>query len=108
MKARGEKGYRFDWHRVVLDTPGLRTGPRLLAGVLAHYLNDQGVCWPHRETLTADCAADDKTILVDPLTGLSFEVAVYRQYLQVHYQVRLAWGWAAVKPEHICILMGQS
>ena len=53
-------------------------------------------------------AADDKTTLVDPLTGLAFEVAVYRQYLQVHYQVRLAWGWAAVKPEHICLLMGQS
>lgn len=50
--------------------------------------------------------ADDVYPITDPYSGLSFEIAVYRQYLQVHYQVRIAWGYANVKPEHTAILLG--
>jgi hypothetical protein len=50
--------------------------------------------------------ADDVTTVVDPRTGLAFEVAVYRQFLQVVYHVRLAWGFRAIKPEHIATLIG--
>ena len=42
----------------------------------------------------------------DPLSGLSFEVAVYRQFLQTAYHVRLAWGCRAIKDEHISLLLG--
>ncbi|MFA9597748.1 P22 phage major capsid protein family protein [Citrobacter telavivensis] len=51
-------------------------------------------------------AADDTTIITDPVTGLSFEIAVYRQFLQVVYHVRLAWGYRAIKSEHISLLLG--
>ncbi|WOJ09157.1 P22 phage major capsid protein family protein [Citrobacter koseri] len=51
-------------------------------------------------------AADDTTIITDPVTGLSFEIAVYRQFLQVVYHVRLAWGYRAIKSEHIALLAG--
>lgn len=50
--------------------------------------------------------ADDMLTITDPLTGLSFEVAVYRQFMQVVYHVRLAWGVKAIKQEHIALLMG--
>lgn len=50
--------------------------------------------------------ADDVMTITDPMTGLSFEIAVYRQYLQTSYHVRLAWGARAVKSEHIALLMG--
>lgn len=50
--------------------------------------------------------ADDVVTVTDPWSGLSFEVAVYRQFLQLVYHVRLAWGTAAIKPNHIATLMG--
>lgn len=50
--------------------------------------------------------ADDVTTVTDPVSGITFEVAVYRQFMQLVYHVRLAWGTAAVKDEHIATLMG--
>jgi hypothetical protein len=50
--------------------------------------------------------ADDVMSVTDPISGLVFDVAVYRQFMQLVYHVRLAWGAGSVKSNHIANLLG--
>lgn len=50
--------------------------------------------------------ADDVIQVTDPVSGITFDVAVYRQFMQIVYHVRLAWGVQAIKPNHIATLIG--
>ena len=50
--------------------------------------------------------AADRTFITDPVSGISFEVSLYRQYRQIKYEIALAWGVQMIAPRHTAILLG--
>jgi len=52
-----------------------------------------------------DLAVDIQTV-TDPRSGLSFEIAQYKQYRQTQYEISIAWGVKVVKPELFGLLLG--
>lgn len=50
--------------------------------------------------------ANDRMTITDPASGISLEFAVYPGYRMNVYHVSICWGVAAIKPEHIAVLLG--
>lgn len=45
-------------------------------------------------------------MIVDPFSGIAFDLGMYEQYHQVKFELGLAWGTAAPNPAHIAELLG--
>lgn len=45
-------------------------------------------------------------LIYDEVSGITYEVAEYPGFGQTTFHVRLAWGWKAIKQEHIAVLFG--
>jgi hypothetical protein len=48
--------------------------------------------------------ASERTTITDPRSGLSFDVAVYKEYHQTAVEISIAWGCGVIKSEHVAIL----
>ena len=55
---------------------------------------------------TGGYSADDVVVVSDPVSGISFQVALYRQFKRVAFEVGAAWGVKCTKPEHCAVLLG--
>lgn len=51
-------------------------------------------------------SADDVMMVTDPVSGITYEFALYRQKRQLRYEVNLAWGCSVVQGRHIGLLIG--
>ena len=50
--------------------------------------------------------AVDVMPITDPVSGITYQVALYRGYRQIHMEVGLAWGAKVVKPQFIALNIG--
>jgi hypothetical protein len=51
-------------------------------------------------------SAIDVMMITDPRSGVSFEVSLYKEYRQVHYEIAAAWGVKNFKSAHTATLLG--
>jgi P22 coat protein - gene protein 5 len=51
-------------------------------------------------------SAEDTMLVTDPVSGITFEVSMYRQFRQLAFFVSVAWGTACIKNDNVAILMG--
>lgn len=51
-------------------------------------------------------SADDVMMLTDPVSGITYEFAIYKQKRQNRYEVNLAWGKKLIAPRHTGVLLG--
>ena len=51
-------------------------------------------------------AAVERMMIVDPRSGLAFELSIYAGYRKMRAEIALAWGVKATKSEHTALLLG--
>lgn len=51
-------------------------------------------------------SADDMMLVTDPISGLTYELVVYKQKRQIRYELNLAWGVKVIAPRHLGLLIG--
>ncbi len=54
---------------------------------------------------TGDQAAD-RTVITDPVSGISFELTMWPGQRMVKYEVAIAYGHTVIKPEHLAVIIG--
>jgi len=50
--------------------------------------------------------AKDVMVITDPVSNLSFQVALYGDYRQSRVEIGLAWGQRSINPQHSVVLLG--
>ena len=101
---------------VVLNNPGLRVAQtsNTSALTIAAAFSANMAFHPSAIQLITRAAAmpeggdmaTDSTFVTDPVSGITYEILEYKQFRQTVYHVSLAWGWKAIKQEHIAVLFG--
>jgi hypothetical protein len=51
-------------------------------------------------------AASDMIVVTDPVTGLSFQIAMYKQYRQITIDIAIAWGTKVLRSDYVGLLLG--
>jgi hypothetical protein len=101
---------------IVIAAPGLRKalaasavamtiGGNYTGSVAVHRRAAELAIRPPAEPQGGD-AADDKMIVVDPWSGLAYEIASYKGYMKRMIEVRCLYDVKAWKPDAIALLLG--
>jgi hypothetical protein len=101
---------------VVIAGPGLRQAiPASATNITVTATGPRNMAFPRSAIVLATRApalpdggdsAVDRTLITDPVSGMTFELAMYAQYRQMQYEISAAWGVKTIKTEHLALLAG--
>jgi hypothetical protein len=101
---------------IVIAEPGLRTAIATSATAMSIVAATNRNMFFHRSAIQLATrapampeggdSADQVEVLVDPVSGIAFEFALYRQKRQLRYEVNLAWGVKMIMPRYAGVLIG--
>lgn len=101
---------------IVLQEPGLRQAiPASAAAITIENNSERNMAFSRSAIVLATRlpalpdggdAADDRMTITDPVSGLSFEVSLYRLYRRIKFEIAIAWGVKVVAPRHTVTLLG--
>ena len=101
---------------IVLEEPGLRVAMSaatkaitMIATHTAHMaFSKSAIALVTRAPAMPDEGdmAEDIFNITDPVSGLTFQICMYKQYKQIKFEVGLAWGQKLVAPRHTARLIG--
>lgn len=89
----------------VADNSAVTVGNNFTANVALHRRAAELAIRPPAEPAGGD-AADDAMVVVDPHSGLAFEIAAYKGYMKRMIEVRCLYDVKAWKPDAIALLLG--
>lgn len=100
---------------ITIQNPGLLTSFTTNAAVTAAATGKRNIAL-HRDAIVLACRAPlmpfggdasvEVELVTDPVSGITYQVAVYNVYRQVHIEVGVAYGANVVKPEFIAVQQG--
>ena len=97
----GDTGLRV----AVADNAAITVGNNYTANVMMHQAGME-IAMRAPAKPTGGDAAEDIMVVQDPLTGMVFEVAVYKGFNKAMIQVGAVWGVKAWNSDAIAVLMG--
>ena len=99
--AIGDSGLRA----AAADNAAITVGNNYAANVMMHQAAMELVMRAPAKPVGGD-AADDVLVVQDPVSGLVFEVSVYKGFNKAMIQVGCVWGYKAWNSDGIAIVMG--
>jgi hypothetical protein len=96
-----DPGIRVAW----VDNDTLAVGANFTANVALHKTAAEIAIRPIAVPPGGDAAVDSMTV-TDPFSGLVFTIRAYKGYLKAMFDISVAYGVKAWKPQHIAILLG--
>jgi hypothetical protein len=100
---------------IVINAPGLQAADLNGATVTVNATSTRNAAFARNSLLLATRTPDvprdgdlaiDRMVITDPLTGISFELAIYPGFRMNVYFIGISWGVKMIKPEHSAVLLG--
>lgn len=89
----------------VADNSAITVGSAYTGNILFHQAAHEIIVRPPAVPQGGD-TADDAMMVQDPVSGLVFEIRVYKGYKKVMFEVAIAWGVKAWMPKYIATVLG--